>query len=168
MAFRWSVSCVLLGAALLQGCAGDATSGPQTSASLGIDGCAVGAGMGAVAGGLAGHFLNQQFGRSNLLYQLGAPTLGATAGGWVGYRIGCALNAQDRQRAEQAVALTTSSGRPQRWSSPDSGASGEARVVASAGNCRIIEQVVTLANGDRRTEQVRACRNGQGSWEVQA
>jgi hypothetical protein len=64
------------------------------------------------------------------------------------------------------VRITASSGKPQSWSSADSGTSGETRVVSNAGACRTIEQAVTLADGTKKTEQVRACRGRQG-WEAE-
>ncbi len=154
-------SMAVLAVLLLGGCVAD--GGQQMPRTAGLDGCTIGAGVGALAGGLSAAFLDR--GATSAMRRFGVPAVGAAAGGWLGHQIGCALSPRDQQRASDAVVGTVATGRNQTWSSPDTGASGQTRVVDSSGNCRTVEQVVTLADGTQRSEQVRACRGANG-WEV--
>lgn len=61
------------------------------------------------------------------------------------------------------------------WSNPQSGASGENRVVptpveilrANPGkDCRTVEQYLALNGGASRVQTVSACRNENGEWET--
>jgi surface antigen len=155
-----AAACLLCGF-ILAGCV--TTGQGQSGVIAGLDGCSLGAGVGAMAGGLGAAFLNR--GGGSTLQRFAAPALGTAAGGWIGSQIGCALAPPDQQRASAAVASTAATGRGQTWSSPDTGVSGQTRVVATGDTCRTIEQVVTLSDGSQRTEQVRACRGANG-WEV--
>jgi len=147
----------------LSGCGAGGTSSGGL-ASLG-DGCTIGTAVGAAAGGITAAALNGGR-RQSSLRRYGVPALGAAGGGFLGNRVGCMLSQGARDRAKQAVRVTASSGQPQSWASGESGTSGRTRVVGNTDGCRTIEQVITLADGTRHTEQVRACK-GQNGWEAE-
>lgn len=148
---------LLLAFSFISGC-----SGPNNKFS-GINGCTIGAAAGGALGAISGALVAQ--GTHSTLIKYGAPVgLGAT-GALLGSAIGCALNDTDKKKAEEAVSVTTLTGKPQTWSGSEPGVSGETRVVSRQGSCRTVEQDVTLSDGTQKTEQVRACKTAEG-WEV--
>lgn len=137
---------------------------PNGQQAASVDGCAAGEQYGRRLANYGTRFIPADL-RRPMNQALG---YGFTreAGGMAGQQVGCLLTAKDRQRATGAVTLAASTGRPQTWRGEDSGASGQTRVVGNSGNCRTVEQTITLASGERRTEQVEACRGSGGGWQV--
>ena len=172
--FRLAAS-VVISAGLLGGLLG----GCQTSEQ---NGALAGAGVGAVACGVAGALIFHT--------ALGA-TASAGACGAAGYFIGSAigrrLDEQERQRAayatQQALAQPvavprgrttpiTPPARPVRWTSDSQpNVRGTAAVVsvqpeASGGECRVVRETAYI-KGEEVNQNSRYCRNGGGEWMAQ-
>jgi surface antigen len=99
----------------------------------------IGAGGGAVLGGLLG---NQIAGRgSRALGTILGGVLGSAAGSW----LGCKLQRNDQVKAQRAVERAAVEGKDQTWSSDESGASGDVKV--SQGTTRTDLSGITLASG---------------------
>ena len=151
-----SCAALVLAVSFLAGC-----SGPNKLSNL--NGCTVGAAAGGALGVIGGAFAAQ--GSRSTLIKYGAPVGLGAAGALLGSAIGCALNDTDKKRAAESVSVTTMTGKPQTWSGSEPGVSGDTRVVSRQGNCRTVEQNVTLNDGTQKTEQVQACKTANG-WEV--
>jgi len=140
----------------------------------------VGAGGGALLGGLVG----QAAGHSTTSTLIGAG-IGAVGGYFIGTAIGRQLDEADQKRAahatQQALAQPVyyPAGQPatlpkqsEKWSSDHSGDSGSAKVVAaqqtaSGGECRMVREVAYI-KGQEVTQDSRYCRGADGSWVAQA
>jgi surface antigen len=140
----------------------------------------VGAGSGALLGGLIG----QAAGHNATSTLIGAG-IGAVGGYFVGSAIGRQLDEADQKRAAQATqqALAqpvyypagqpaTLPKQPAKWSSDHSGSSGSAKVVAaqqtaSGGECRTVREVAYI-KGQEVAQDSRYCRGSDGSWVAQA
>ena len=94
---------------------------------------------------------------------LGIADTAQGAGRLLGSRIGC-LTAADQKKADDAVKVTTDSGRPQTWTGSEPGVSGQTRVVSNAKNCRVVQETVTRSDGTQQSDQVKYCK-GPGGWE---
>ncbi|MBL8553213.1 MAG: SH3 domain-containing protein [Phenylobacterium sp.] len=81
---------------------------------------------GAVIGGLVGALAGSQISRNERT--LGA-VIGAGIGAAIGNSIGCRMDRKARQDAQVAFERALETGRPQSWSDPATGASGEIVVV---------------------------------------
>jgi surface antigen len=146
---------LLLSTALLtSACASNGSTTPQ----------GVGAGVGAVSGGLIG----SQFGKGN--GRIATTALGAAAGGIIGYGVGQWLNDRDRRIAEDTHYRALETGQSNQrlyWRSPDSNAYGE--VMPSrpyrigTEDCRDYTHTIYV---DQRPQTMRgtACRNPDGTW----
>ena len=128
----------------------------------------IGTGLGAVVGGLAGSQIGRGTGR---LWATGA---GVLIGALAGSSIGQSLDSADRQQmsnAQQRVE-TAPVGQTITWNNPDSGHSGTYTVTRdgtnnSTGNyCREYQQTITVG-GQRQSAYGTACRQPDGSWQVQ-
>lgn len=84
---------------------------------------------GAIVGALAGGLLGSQVSKNERT--LGA-VVGAGLGALAGNYIGCRMNNDGRNRAEQAIRTALDTGRDQTWSDPASGASGRVQVISAA------------------------------------
>ena len=85
---------------------------------------------GAVVGGVAGALVGSQVSKhERTLGTVVGAALGAAAGSY----IGCRMQRGDQQRAELAARDALDRGRDASWSNPDTGASGEVRMVSSGG-----------------------------------
>ncbi len=146
---------LVAGTLALGGCAGGPGGPSRTDSGLAV---------GAIAGGILGSTVGKGRGR------VAATVLGAVVGGIVGSEIGRAMDARDRQLAQEAefYALEEGeSGRARRWRNPDSGHYGE--IVPSrpyrrgAYDCRDYTHTVYI---DGRPQALRgtACRNPDGTW----
>lgn len=152
----------LLGLLFLSGCSQVENSDKQT----------MGAGIGAVACGTLGAVLTKG---SNKLTRSLAAAGGALGCGFLGSQIGSYLDAQDKQKMEDAAQAALATGEPQGWTSPGNKTSGTATIVPAAGNaqadaganCRTIRNSITLADGTEKQEDVTACEGPDGEWEVQ-
>lgn len=142
-----------LSALLLAGCADGSVTRSE-----------VGALTGAVVGGVVGN----QFGNGN--GRVLATMAGVVAGGIIGSDIGRTLDKRDREyasRTEYDALEYGRSGRPRRWSNPDSGHRGEIipepAYKIGRRQCRRYRHIVYI---DGRPETMRgtACRRRDGSW----
>lgn len=84
---------------------------------------------GAVIGGLVGALAGSQVSKDNRA--LGA-AIGAGIGAAIGNSVGCRMDRKARQDAQLAFQRALDTGRPQRWSDPQTGASGEIVVLSRA------------------------------------
>lgn len=126
----------------------------------------VGAGSGAILGGIAGAQIGGGDGR------LIATGVGAVLGGLLGSEIGKSLDRADMAYMNQATtrAHSVPVGQTVRWNNPESGHSGYVTPrrdgTSSLGRyCREYEQAIVV---DGRTETAigTACQNEDGTWEV--
>ncbi len=128
---------------------------------------------GAIIGGVIGGLLGSQIGGGK--GRVAASAAGAALGVFLGSRIGKKLDKVDQMHAaktHQTALETNPIGQTSNWSNPDSGNSGTVtptRTVASADTgqpCREYQHTVTI---DGKTEQAygRACRQADGSWQIQ-
>ncbi len=121
-------------------------------------GTAAGAGIAAAAGGGAGWIVG-----------------GALMGGLLGGVIGNRLDARDKRLATEAAARAfeqNRSGQATVWSNPDSGNSGSITPtrtyqLANGQYCREYQQTVNVG-GERHQAYGTACRQADGSWQVQS
>lgn len=97
-----------------------------------IFGCSAGGNKqagGAVIGGLVGGVLGNNVAKN----ERGLGTvLGAAAGAAAGSYIGCRMQRGDQQKAQAATQYALDRGGSQSWSNPDTGASGDVRVVSTS------------------------------------
>jgi surface antigen len=84
---------------------------------------------GALIGGLVGGLAGSQVSKNERT--LGA-VVGAGLGAAVGANIGCRMDRQAQQRAQSAFQQALETGQTQRWSDPETGASGQIEVVGRA------------------------------------
>ncbi|MGB4057639.1 MAG: RT0821/Lpp0805 family surface protein [Alphaproteobacteria bacterium] len=126
----------------------------------------LGAGTGAVAGGLLG---SQIGGGKGQLWASGA---GVLLGALIGSEIGASLDNADRGYAAQAQqrAYSAPVGETVSWNNPESGNHGtytpKRDGYSSSGRyCREYQQDITV-NGRRQTAYGTACQQPDGSWEI--
>lgn len=165
-ALRWSAAILALG--LATGCQQPASS--ETANASG--GCSAGQKMGGSIGSAFGAILGQattslaSSGEAGaVLAPLNVTETSSAGFGLLGSEIGCALTTEDQKKAVSAVQVTTISGQPQTWSGTQPGVSGQTQVIASSGQCRTVQQTVTLADNSQRTGQTTSC-NGPNGWQV--
>src|ERR1700691_3943913 len=152
MPARRLIAVALIGASVAD-CSAD--SGPKEAGGT-VGGAAAGAIIGHVLAG-SGH--------------PGARTaIGAAVGGFLGNRIGAALDDEDKRRAyaAQMQALETGpSGAPVAWRNPDSGRYGDVvpgpAYQANGATCRGYTQTVYI-DANRQAARGTACRNPDGTW----
>ncbi|MBK8545178.1 MAG: glycine zipper 2TM domain-containing protein [Caulobacteraceae bacterium] len=106
----------------------------QAASSWGFLSCAapgqrqeMGAAIGAVAGGVIG---NRVGGEDN---QLLGTASGVAVGGLAASWIGCRLQTGDQRRAQEAAQRALAENSTQTWSNPETGASGQVRVMYGSG-----------------------------------
>lgn len=154
-----SVFAAALIAALLAGCAQNGQYGTkQTVGALG----------GAALGGWAGSQIGGGRG------QLAATAAGALIGALVGSEIGRTMDEADRRRAQQAYTQATTApvGETITWQNPNSGNYGsvtptrEGTKTTTGEYCREYQQTVVIG-GKTESAYGVACRQPDGSWEVQ-
>ena len=126
----------------------------------------VGAGSGAILGGIAGAQVGGGDGR------LIATGVGAVLGGLLGSEIGKSLDRADMAYMSRANARAheVPIGQTVQWNNPESGHSGSITPrrdgTSSLGRyCREYEQTITV-DGRRETAVGTACQNSDGTWEV--
>jgi Surface antigen len=126
--------------------------------------------IGTLAGAAIGGLIGSQFGGgTGNKVAIGA---GVVAGGFLGNRIGKALDCKDQQyhyETTQNALETQKTGHSSSWSNPDSGHSGKitpTRTYTSADGvpCREFTQTIYV---DGKTEEVpgSACRQPDGTWQ---
>lgn len=126
----------------------------------------IGAGSGAVVGGLLGSKIGDGSG------QLWATGAGALLGTFLGSEIGKSLDNADKAQMSNAVYKAQSApvGEPISWNNPESGNSGQ--VVAtkdgyssSGSYCREFQQTVYIG-GKEESAYGTACQQPDGTWQI--
>lgn len=153
-----SLVSLVAASAFLAACAADSQPQKQT--------------IGTVAGGVIGGILGSNVGqgKGQTAGIIGGAVLGALLGG----SIGKSLDEADRSMAERTAQTSLErnpSGQSSSWSNPDSGHSGSVTPTrtyrtASGQDCREYETSVTI-DGKRETAYGTACRQPDGTWQMQ-
>jgi surface antigen len=123
-----------------------------------LGGAAVGAGIAALAHGNPAAIVASAVG-------------GALIGGYIGHR----LDNKDKEMAAQAASRAfenNRTGQTSSWSNPDSGNSGTVtptKTYQAAGGqyCREYQQTITVG-GEKHQAYGTACRQPDGSWQIQS
>ena len=132
-----------------------------------------GALLGTLGGAALGGFLGSQIGGGTT--QLALTGAGVLVGGLVGNQVGKALTCQDQHQVQsttQRSLETQQSGTSIAWNNPDSGNSGTVTPTktfqqANGQYCREFQQTVTV-NGKTETGFGTACRQADGTWQIQS
>lgn len=105
--------------------------------------------------------------------EIGVSSLDASFGcGYLGGQIGLQLDEMDREKMNGAAQAALNTGKVQTWNSPDTDTSGTAKIVKTTpaakggGNCRTVRNTITLDDGSQQQEDVTACKNANGEWEM--
>jgi surface antigen len=146
---------VLAAAAFLSACA-QASNAPKTTVG-GLGGAAAGGLIASAAGGNSAAIAG-----------------GVILGGLLGGAVGNALDQRDRELAMKQAQMSLETGRTGQtsgWQNPDSGNSGSftpTRTYQQQGGqyCREYQQEIVVA-GERQQSYGTACRQPDGSWQVQ-
>lgn len=125
---------------------------------------------GAVAGGVGGHYLAKK-GKLGKTGQLAATIGGTIAGGMLGNVLGGKLDSYSRQRATYAQQDAFTTGSVQSWQGQaNSGASGQVQpghpYKTAEGMCRDFTHTIRI-EGRAETARGIACRNPDGTWQIQ-
>jgi surface antigen len=120
-----------------------------------------GAGGGALIAGLAG---------ASPAWIVGSAVMGGLLGGYVGHR----LDERDRRMANEAATQAferNRAGHASVWTNPDNGHRGEITPtktyqLADGTYCRRYEQHIWIG-GEQRTSTGTACRQRDGTWQIQ-
>ena len=98
--------------------------------------------------------------------------IGAAVGGFLGNRIGAALDDEDKRRAyaaEMQALETGPSGAPVAWRNPDSGRYGNVvpgpMYQVNGAPCRQYTHTVYI-DGQPQTQRGTACRDPDGAWTI--
>ena len=99
---------------------------------------------------------------------------GVLIGGLVGGAVGNALDQKDKEMAQQAAQQAfenSRTGESSAWQNPDSGNSGnitptQTYQTPTGQYCREYEQDIVVG-GERQKSYGTACRQGDGSWQIQ-
>ncbi len=129
----------------------------------------VGAGAGAIGGGLLGSQVGKGSG------QLWATGAGVLLGALVGSEVGKSLDRADQTYANQAIQRSYAApmGETVSWVNPESGNSGtytpvnEGYTKTSNRYCREYKQTVVI-DGRSETAYGSACQNADGTWQIQS
>ena len=160
-AWTSSMACLSVAGALVAGCAQDGSmnmGGMDKTTS----GALMGAGAGALVGGVAGKG------------SAGAIVVGGLAGALLGGIIGKVMDDRDRAAREAALkqALQTSeNNKPHTWHNAKTGNSGSIKPLSgyskspSAKTCRDFTETY-VKEGKSYEQTSRACRNANGEWEL--
>ena len=138
-------------------------------ASIGLTGCSTtNQDMGTLAGGVAGGLLGSQFGGGT--GQLVAIGVGTLAGAFIGNKLGQSMDEADEMKMNSTFE-NNSIGQPAYWQNQKTGASytvTPTQNVTINGNqyCREYRSVAVVA-GKRQQVYGTACRQPDGSWQVQ-
>lgn len=121
---------------------------------------------GTLIGGMIGSYLP---GGASVAGQV-IKSQSGTIGGFVGGRIGAALDEEDRQALARATRAAFDSGQAKTFSNKQTGVRGSVKVAASrvspdGQQCRTVKQEVTLKDGTALAETVSACK-GPNGWDV--
>lgn len=128
----------------------------------------IGALGGAAAGAIAGSNVGK--GKGNIA----AIAIGTIAGGLLGSELGKSLDNADMsyyKQTTQSTLETAPDGQASTWTNPNSGNSGNITPTrtfqnAGGGYCREFTQTITV--GGKQEQAVgTACRDAQGTWQIQ-
>jgi surface antigen len=154
-----TITCIVIIALSLSACAqtGETVRNNPKTTMGGMLGAAGGGLIAAAAGGGAAGIIG-----------------GVLIGGLVGGAVGNALDQKDKQMAQQAAQQAfenSRSGQSSAWQNPDSGNSGSITPTRtyqapSGGYCREYEQDIVVG-GKREKSYGTACRQADGSWQIQ-
>lgn len=149
------LSIILIGIALLSGCATYHTPSRET--------------QGTVAGGVIGGVLGSTIGDGR--GQVWAAAAGTLIGALIGSNVGRQLDELDRYRAGQTLE-TARTGSSREWVNPDSGAEYTVTPTRTydSGYGTPCREFTMDAEVGGQTEQVygTACRQADGSWKMRA
>ncbi len=127
---------------------------------------------GTILGGVGGALLGSQFGKGK--GQLVSVAAGTLLGAALGNSVGASLDRADMtyyNRTSQRALETMQPGQTLPWSNPQSGNSGTitpSRYYETAGGQYCREYTQTIKVGGKVHEGVgTACRNPDGSWQIQ-
>lgn len=128
----------------------------------------VGTLLGAVGGALAGSAIGDGKG------QMAAIAVGTLLGAGIGQEVGKSLDRADQMAMQQTMHRTLEtvpSGQRSEWRNPDSGNYGSytpqpAYKASSGQTCREFQQTITVG-GKQQSGYGTACRQPDGSWEIQ-
>jgi len=158
------IAFALLIASLLSACA-------NGNPMMRSDGNVSKGGLGMLAGAAGGAALGSQVGGGK--GNIAAIALGTLGGAFLGKSVGDSLDRADlayAERSSQQALETARSGQPVSWSNPDSGNSGTitpTRTYQNAGQfCREYTQTINVG-GRNETATGRACRQSDGTWQIQ-
>ncbi len=137
---------------MLAGCASDPTMGQKST-------------LGALAGAVGGAAIGSAFGAGS--GKVAAIAAGALIGGFLGNQIGARMDEQDRQYYAVAQYQALDTGRPSRWSNPETGLYGDAQAgpayVVNNQQCREYTNTIYV-DGKAQVARGTACRNPDGTW----
>ncbi|MGH8161817.1 MAG: RT0821/Lpp0805 family surface protein [Gammaproteobacteria bacterium] len=137
-------------------------------ATLLVAGCATKEGTGAAIGAGAGALLGHQFGGGR--GQTAMTILGAVGGALAGGAIGRSMDKKDRQQTAYALE-NNRTGQTSTWTNPDTGntyAVTPTRTTTQNNEpCRTFVFKNTGANGQAQTITRLACRQPNGTWQIQ-
>lgn len=127
---------------------------------------------GTVLGGVLGGVLGSNVGSGK--GQTAGTIAGVLVGALLGGQIGKSMDDTDRMMAERTAQRTLETspvGQTSTWSNPDSGHSGTVTPTrtyrtASGDDCRDYESTVYI-DGQRETATGVACRQPDGTWQIQ-
>jgi len=150
----------------------------------------MGTGLGVLIGAAGGAAAGGAIAKDKKQGMVIGAIAGAIAGGLIGNKIAQYLTEQDRKKHSEAVSKALETGQPQAWTSPETGNSGQVTVgtttpspapqtpppstapvpqtMAQAPLCRTTTQTIKLKNGETHTEELKACKGPDGTWEAVA
>ncbi len=155
--FRSTLMVAILALSAVTGCTQDQMSSKQN--------------WGTVGGAATGAVIGSQFGKGD--GRVAAAAVGTLLGAFVGNEIGSSLDRADQAAASQAYnqAYNAPVGQTVRWNNPQSGNNGTITTTRdgysqSGYYCREFQQKIVVGG---KTEQAvgTACRNPDGTWQVQ-
>ncbi len=150
-----TITAALLAAALALPVSAQAQQGNPLSSIFGCDAGGNKQTGGAVIGGLVGGVLGNNLAKN----ERGLGTvLGAAAGAAAGSYVGCRMQRSDQQKAQFAAQNALDRGGSQSWNNPQTGASGNVRVISTS-NGQASNPAPTSMNGMRFAAGVEPVSN---------
>lgn len=155
MKLSFRIISIIIASAMLQGCSGGMNK----------------QGGGTLLGGVAGGLLGSRFGKGD--GALFATGIGALAGALIGGQIGQTMDEYDRQmleRSSQQALEYSPVGKKVEWRNPDNDHYGYVTPTSTFKNnsgqyCREYTQVIIIG-GNEEKAYGRACRQPDGSWQI--
>jgi surface antigen len=139
------------------------TTTPSSALSALTSGQGIGTLVGAGAGGAIGSRVGQGDGKTLAIAG------GALLGGLIGNQLGDYLSQDDKQQLDTTTQETLNTGKPQSFRNPETGISAKTQLVqtasSQAGNCKNVEQTISLKDGSTKQHTVEACKIN-GVWKI--